>query len=80
MHFANESDRNVFEIYPVEKDAQVTQNVRLGFEVERLEEVVSLLLASGDAKLISPPKQSPWGIRAVLQDFEGNKLELLQSA
>ena len=74
-HYACESGEGVFEIYPASSDSRHTSGLRLGFAVENVQQAVAALLEEG-ATLHSPPKESPWGLRAVLEDPEGHKLEL----
>lgn len=74
-HFASENGSCVFEIYPASSEA--TSGLRLGFEVQDVSYTVQLLINSG-ATVLKAPSPSPWGLRAVLQDPDGNKLELTQ--
>lgn len=78
VHFACERDGMVFEIYPTGPDGEPTRGLRIGFEVEDTRESVSRLLGEG-AELVSAPRESTWGLRAVLVDPEGHKLELVQA-
>jgi len=75
-HFACESQGSVFEIYPASSKNGPTVGIRLGFEVDDVIATVSRLVAI-EAKLVSPPSDSPWGLRAVLKDFAGNDLEII---
>jgi len=74
-HYASESDGQVFEIYPLSLDAQPTTTTRLGFAVQDVDQVYERLMAIG-AQHVSAPKQSPWGRRAVLSDFDVHRIEL----
>ncbi|MEO0377724.1 MAG: VOC family protein [Cyanobacteria bacterium P01_A01_bin.17] len=75
QHFAAEHHGLVFEIYPAQgKDTTAT---RLGFAVEKLDQVLAELIASG-GKARETPKESPWGRRAVVVDPDGHKVELLE--
>jgi lactoylglutathione lyase len=74
-HLAAERDGFVFEIYPSQgKDTSAT---RLGFAVNRIEETIERLVFVG-GQVISQPKASPWGKRAVIMDPDGHKVELTQ--
>ena len=77
-HFASENDGCVFEIYPASSKHEPTRELRLGFEVNDVVDAIARLVESG-AKLISAPSNSPWGLRAVLQDLEGHKVEITES-
>lgn len=74
-HFAAESEGWVFEIYPVDRDEETTRNLRVGFAVKDVKATVSNLVEAG-AKVIRAPMDSPWGLRAVVQDLEGHKVEI----
>lgn len=77
-HFACEDGGGVFEIYPVRADAEPTRDLRLGFEVADVRLAVSRLVETG-AEIISEPAASPWGLRAVIKDLEGHKVELTEA-
>lgn len=68
----------VLEIYPCSNDGISTSGARLGFSVTSMTETLKNLPI--DHEVITPPKQSPWGLRCVLKDPEGHKVELLESA
>jgi lactoylglutathione lyase len=72
-HFACEQDGMVFEIYP----GDGTLGVRLGFEVPSMAEAVLGWTHAGGA-VSSEPKESEWGLRAVLTDPDGHKIELIE--
>jgi predicted enzyme related to lactoylglutathione lyase len=74
IHLASEHDRLVLEIYP--RDAsQANSSVRIGFAVADVDESVAKLASLG-ANVRNRPKDSPWGRRAVVEDFDGNIIEL----
>lgn len=77
-HHAAELGRLVFEIYPQASEENSTQHVRIGFRVSRLADVVQRLSSSGGI-LISPPKNSPWGLRAIIDDPFGHRIELTEA-
>jgi lactoylglutathione lyase len=66
----------VFEIYP-QRDAMSTRDVRVGFAVASLEALVAVATATGGT-LVSPISESPWGLRAVVADPDGHRVELSQ--
>jgi lactoylglutathione lyase len=71
-HYACEQDGMVFEIYPGEAD-----NTRLGFRVVSVNEAIERWENVGGAVSL-PPKASEWGLRAVLIDPDGRKIELIE--
>lgn len=77
-HYASESSGRVFEIYPASSQAKSTKGLRIGFGVMDTKATISKLVKAG-GEIISPPKDSPWGIRAVIKDPEGHKVEITQS-
>lgn len=76
-HFAAEMDSFVFEIYPSVKDSHLTSATRFGFRVDSLDQLVESLAEAG-AVIVSSPKDSPWGRRAVLRDLDGHTVELVE--
>lgn len=78
-HHACDVGGSVFEIYPLQQGAGGTRDTRLGFVVESLSDAVQAAV-SADGILLSPPKMTSWGRRAVVQDPEGHKVELTEAA
>ena len=76
-HYACESEPVVFEIYPLSHETEATTGTRLGFRVASIAEAVATLEETG-ATVVSPPKQSPWGRRAVITDPDGHRIELTE--
>jgi lactoylglutathione lyase len=74
-HYAAELGGLVFEIYPQTSEENYTKHVRIGFRVSDLA-ATAQRLESGGGILISPPKPSPWGLRAVIDDPFGHRIEL----
>ncbi len=74
-HYAASFGGTVFELYPLGKGPS-TAGVRIGFEVQQVEQIVDGLIQIG-AEVISPLAQSEWGQRAVLKDFDGHVVELV---
>jgi lactoylglutathione lyase len=79
QHYAAESAAQVFEIYPQVGTEDSTKSIRIGFSVHALDALVARLVGGG-AEVISTPKDSPWGRRAVLSDPIGHKIELIEDA
>ena len=76
MHYASEQDEFVFEIYPLAKSMEKADaSTRLGFEVDNLEETITALEDS-NWKILSQPKNTAWGMTAIIQDLDGRKIEL----
>lgn len=75
-HYATDAGPVVFEIYPQGATGGVTNATRLGFSVSDVTKAVTKLSKLG-AKIVSAPKESPWGLRAVIKDPFGHKVELL---
>ncbi len=67
----------VFEIYPAIQD-DTTTRVRLGFRVASVDRIVAESVAQG-VLVVSKPKDSEWGRRAVIADPDGNRVELTES-
>jgi lactoylglutathione lyase len=76
-HYACESGPVVFEIYPLTNETEATTGTRLGFRVASVHEVITALQEAG-ATVVSPPKPSPWGRRAVITDPDGHRVELTE--
>ena len=76
-HFAAELGGGVFELYPASPDGPSTLGTRIGFSVPSLDTTIAALSAYPSV-VISPPKDSQWGRRAVISDPDGHRIELLQ--
>jgi predicted enzyme related to lactoylglutathione lyase len=74
-HYASESADVVFEIYPLRPDESPTASTRLGVQVDSVDETLPRLRSAG-GRLLSSPKASRWGRRAVVEDFDGHRVEL----
>lgn len=76
-HFAALMGEVVFELYPLMTDADKTTGTRIGFAVENVESAFAAMLEAG-AKPVVAPKMSEWGLRAVVDDPEGHRIELTE--
>lgn len=76
-HYSCEQDGVVFEIYPRQNSDDNTSATRLGFVVASLDATVSRLQESG-AIIVTTPKASPWGRRAVVDAPDGHRIELTE--
>lgn len=77
QHFAAEIGGTIFEIYPRLAIPGDSGPMRLGFLVPSVDEAVQNLQKLG-VEMISAPKESPWGRRAVLTDPDGHRVEISQ--
>jgi lactoylglutathione lyase len=68
----------VLEIYPCQENNMPTP-VRIGFHVARLDEILESLRVNG-TRIIRPAQDSPWGRRAVVEDPDGNRVELASAS
>jgi predicted enzyme related to lactoylglutathione lyase len=75
-HLATELGGVVFEVYP-RGNSPVTTGVRLGFRVASVTAIVAAVQQFG-AEVVTPPTEGPWGLRAVVVDPEGHRVELIQ--
>ncbi|MEM1426100.1 MAG: VOC family protein [Cyanobacteria bacterium P01_H01_bin.130] len=74
-HLSSIGSGAVVEIYPA--NGKDTTDLRLGFQVENMDQVLQTLEALGGS-IISPAKPSPWGRRAVVKDGDGHTVELCE--
>lgn len=76
FHYSTEIGQTVFEIYPLLKNQdKPDHSIRLGFEIERLDEVISKLRLA-NVEIVREPQESEFGYYAVIKDLEGRKIEL----
>jgi lactoylglutathione lyase len=76
-HFAAELQGGVFELYALSPDGATTVGTRVGFSVPSLDAAMAALNDFPGA-VLSPPKDSQWGRRAVVADPDGHRVELVQ--
>jgi lactoylglutathione lyase len=75
-HLAGRAGPVVLEIYPREETGD-TRGIRLGFRVESLTATLAAVQEAGGV-VTSPPRNSPWGLRAVVADPDGHRVELIE--
>ncbi len=76
FHYASEQNGFIFEIYPLTKSMEKADNsIRLGFDIENLENKI-IDLKNSNSKILSEPKKTEWGLTALIQDLDGRKIEL----
>jgi len=76
-HLSSTIGETVFEIYPAKTAIESTASTRLGFSVPSLAETLNHLRRL-QATVVSEPSDSQFGRRAVVQDFDGHKVELYE--
>lgn len=64
----------VLEIYPCSEGVGADSSLRLGLSVQDIQEALQLV---GQGSVI--PRQTQWGMRAVVKDPDGRAVELVQS-
>jgi lactoylglutathione lyase len=77
-HYAAEMGNMVFEIYPRRNEGDNTNAVRIGFRVQSLEKIIAAAQEAG-GQIVSAPQVSEWGRRAVLDDPDGHRVELIEA-
>jgi len=81
LHFSSEVNGTVVEVYPgAEGSAPPRQSggaTMLGFRVGSVDTTVTSLQQLG-AQVVSTPKNSDFGRRAVVSDFDGRAIEITQ--
>ncbi len=77
-HLAGHAGDVAFELYELPDDGTaVDATTRLGFSVNTLVKVVDTLQSLG-ITIVSQPKSTEWGYRAVVRDPDGRAVELYQ--
>ena len=77
-HFAAELPGGVFELYPLAADGASTLGTRIGFRVPSVDAAIAALSDYPNA-VVTAPRDSEWGRRAVVADPDGHRVELLES-
>lgn len=77
-HYACELHGAVFEIYPLgKKQTSADTAVRLGFNLPAIDQKVAVVAETGGV-VVREPSDSPWGYRAVVEDPDGRRIELVE--
>ena len=76
-HYSVAVNGTLFELYPKSAERQIDNQTRLGFSVPNLDGVISALRANG-VEIITEPRETPWGKRAVVRDPDGRAVELYE--
>ena len=77
QHYACDASGFVFELYPATAEHDISSSVRIGFAVADVDDVASRLSSFTGARLVTAPKDSEWGRRAVVADPDGHRIELV---
>jgi catechol 2,3-dioxygenase-like lactoylglutathione lyase family enzyme len=75
LHYVSNVCGLVFEIYPLAHDQAPTTSVRLGFQVDSVDELVPSLVGAGGS-LIVGPRDVDGGRHAVVRDPDGHSVEM----
>lgn len=78
VHYASRLDSAVMEIYPGTEqavDRRGSGASMLGFRVESVDDTVAALIEAG-GEIVTSPRDSEWGRRAVVADLDGRAIEL----
>ena len=79
LHYTGQVGAAVLELYPLPAGVSLPDvTTRLGFAVDRLDEVVETIRRSG-GYVLSPPERAEWGYRAVVRDPDGRAVELYEA-
>jgi predicted enzyme related to lactoylglutathione lyase len=78
-HLACERDGIVFELYPATAAQPVAPSTRVGFAVPDVATAVTAASAVAGVAVVTAPTQSEWGLRAVLADPDGHRVELIHA-
>ena len=76
-HLSGHAGRVLLEIYPA-VDGLTTRALRLGFSIPSMDKALANITPAGGS-VLSEPKASEWGVRAVVVDPDGHKIELIES-
>ena len=79
FHYSAELDGLIFEIYPLAKNRLIADDTtRLGFSIDDVAVKVAEL-KNTNWKIRSDVSEITWGTRAVVQDLDGRKVELISN-
>ncbi len=78
IHFSTQVGETLLELYPQTDTSAADVSTRLGFRVANVDQVVQSLARFGNI-VVTPPRQTAWGYRAVVRDPDGRAVELYQA-
>lgn len=76
--FSSTAGGIVLEIYPARSAQDITNKTRLGLHVASVDDTVESL-RSINFEIVSELKDSEWGRRAIVRDFDGHAIEFMAS-
>lgn len=76
VHYSTDLGGVIVELYPLTANAPPTSSTRLGFTIDNLDEKLLTLEAMG-VKIVTQPKETAWGRRAIVKDWDGHTIELV---
>jgi lactoylglutathione lyase len=79
LHLSTNLEGTVFELYHKTESESSTSGTRFGLTVDDVERAVRDAEAGGGTILVAP-RGSAWGLRAVVVDLDGHKIELTERA
>jgi hypothetical protein len=77
-HFAAETPESVFELYALTEGVEASTGTRIGFCIPSVDEAVARIRQLSPDSILSEPKPSEWGKRAVITDPDGHRVELTE--
>jgi lactoylglutathione lyase len=77
VHYASTLGAIAFEVYPCAPGVGSAVEPRLGFRVPSIDQAVHAVTING-GRVLGPPKDSPWGRRAIVTDPDGRKVEITE--
>ncbi|MFB6454191.1 VOC family protein [Chitinophaga sp. Hz27] len=78
FHYSSTDEGLVLEIYPLPAAVHGTDHTtRLGFTVHNLE-LTMQTLQKLNVTVITAPRQTEWGLMALVQDMDGRRVELTE--
>jgi len=77
VHYAAPLDAGVLEIYPLPDEKLTDTTTRIGFNISDINSVVEAVASAGE--VVSKPKATQWGVRAVVRDPDGRMVELCET-
>ena len=80
-HYSTQLGSTVLEIYPGEVAPPLNRKssgaIMVGVRVETVDKVIARMQEVG-VQIVTPPRDSPWGRRAVILDPDGRAVEISQ--
>jgi len=77
LHYAARHNNLVLAIYPAGSDTTKTTNLRIGFDTHNIQKMVATAEQAG-AVVLSAPADTSTGLRAMVKDPDGNKIDFIQ--